>query len=147
MIWSDADRAADPVLWGGLIAPGFDGASPSQIVGQVFGGDAVEAAHPFLEATVIGVDVIDMEMGSSGLRLAGSGRDVKRDVGFSGEGDDVCPASAPCNASNASRRCSALKPAIADSQAEKSSTFIESAPRNYGDRCSFHLLRFHAIRP
>jgi len=75
-------------LWGGLVAPGFDRASPSQIVGQVFGGDAVEAAHPFLETTVIGVDVVDMEMGSSGLRLAGSGRDVKRDVGLASEGDD-----------------------------------------------------------
>jgi hypothetical protein len=41
-----------------LVAPGFEGAAPAEIVGQFLGGDAVEAA----EAAVIGVDVVDVQM-------------------------------------------------------------------------------------
>ena len=42
-----------------MVAPGLEGAAPSEIVGQVLGGDAIEAAEPLLEAAVIGVDVVD----------------------------------------------------------------------------------------
>ena len=88
LIWPDADSAEDPVLSGCLVAPCLERASPSQIVGQVLGGDAVEAAHPFLEPTVIGVDVVDVEVGRLGAGLARRGHDVDRDVGPAGEGDD-----------------------------------------------------------
>ena len=58
LIRSHANGAEDPVLRVGLVSPCFQGSSPTQVVGQAFGGDAVEAAHPFLEAAVIGVDVV-----------------------------------------------------------------------------------------
>jgi hypothetical protein len=45
-----------------LIALAFEGAPPAEIVGQVLGGDAVEAGEPLLEAAVVGVDVIDVEV-------------------------------------------------------------------------------------
>jgi hypothetical protein len=45
-----------------LAAPGFEGAPPAEIVGQVLGGDAVEAVEPLLEATVVGVDVVDVQV-------------------------------------------------------------------------------------
>ncbi len=35
-------------------------ATPAQIVAQVVGGDAVEAAQPFLESAIVGIDVPDM---------------------------------------------------------------------------------------
>ena len=49
-------------LRGELVAPGFEGALTAKILGQVLGGDAVEAAKPLLEAAVIGVDVVDVQM-------------------------------------------------------------------------------------
>ena len=58
LVRSHANGAEDPVLRVGLVSPCFQGSSPTQVVGQVFGGDAVEAAHPFLEPAVIGVDVV-----------------------------------------------------------------------------------------
>ena len=35
-------------------------ATPGQIVAQVVGGDAVEAAQPFFQAAIVGIDVLDM---------------------------------------------------------------------------------------
>jgi hypothetical protein len=60
-----------------LIAPGFERAAPAEIVGQVLGGDAVEAIEPLLEAAVIGVDVVDGEVRRRGGRLARRGHGVK----------------------------------------------------------------------
>ena len=81
--------SAPRISFVGLLGrPCLERASPSQIVGQVLGGDAVEAAHPFLEPTVIGVDVVDVEVGRLGAGLARRGHDVDRDVGPAGEGDD-----------------------------------------------------------
>ena len=56
--------------WGSeLISPGFEGASPSEVAWQVLGGDAVEAVEPLLEAAVVGVDVIDVQVRRLGGRL------------------------------------------------------------------------------
>ena len=55
MIWSISDGAEDPFWRDDLLAPGFEGAPPAEIVGQVFRGDTVEAAEPLLEATVVGI--------------------------------------------------------------------------------------------
>lgn len=71
-----------------MVAPGFEGAAPAEIIGQVLGGDAVEAAEPLLEAAVIGVDVVDVQMGRLGGRFARRGDGVKGDAGFAGEGGD-----------------------------------------------------------
>src|SRR5260370_11000135 len=40
--------------------PCLQGSSSSEIVGEVPGGDAVEAAHLFLEPTMLVVDVVDL---------------------------------------------------------------------------------------
>ena len=50
-----------------MIAPGFESAAPAKIVGQVLGGDAVEAIEPLLEAAVIGIDVVDVEVRRRGV--------------------------------------------------------------------------------
>jgi hypothetical protein len=75
-----------------LIAPAFEGAPPSEIVGQVLGGDAVEAGEPLLEAAVAGVDVIDMEVRRLGGRLSRGGYGMERNPGFAGESGDRLPA-------------------------------------------------------
>ena len=36
-------------------------AAPAEIVLQVLSGDAVEVAHPSLQAAVVGIDVLDVE--------------------------------------------------------------------------------------
>jgi hypothetical protein len=57
-----ADSGFDPGLRSEVVSPGFEGAPPAQIVRQVSGGDAVEAIEPPLEAAVVGVDVVDVQM-------------------------------------------------------------------------------------
>ena len=59
----------------------FDGSSPAEIVWQIGCCDAVEAAHPFLEATVVGVDIVDMQVRRLGGGPARSGQDVKGEAG------------------------------------------------------------------
>lgn len=39
----------------------FEHAPPAQIVFQVLGGHAVKAVHPAFEATVVGIDVLDVK--------------------------------------------------------------------------------------
>jgi hypothetical protein len=71
-----------------LVTPGFEGASPAEIVGQVLGRDAVEAAEPLLKAAVIGVVVVDVQMRRLGGRFARRGHGVEGDAGSAGEGGD-----------------------------------------------------------
>src|SRR5271163_3164931 len=51
-------------------------ASPAEIVGQVLRRHAVEAAQPFFEPAVVGVDVVDVDVGRGGVRLARRGYDT-----------------------------------------------------------------------
>jgi hypothetical protein len=53
-----------------FVAPGFENAPPTEIVGQVLGGDGVEAGEPLLEAAVVGVDGVDVQMRGLGGRLS-----------------------------------------------------------------------------
>ena len=71
-----------------MATPGFEGASPAEVAGQVLGGDAVEATEPLFEAAVIGVDVVDVEVRRFGRRFSGRGHGVERDAGFAGESRD-----------------------------------------------------------
>jgi hypothetical protein len=71
-----------------LVSQGFERAPPSEIVGQVLGGDAVEAVEPLLEAAVVGVDVVDVQVRGLGGRLSRRGRGVERNPGFAGESGD-----------------------------------------------------------
>ena len=77
MIWPISDSALDPVRGIELAAPGFEGASPYEVVGEVFGGDAAEASDPLLEAAVVGVDVVDVQMRRFRRRLSGRRDGVK----------------------------------------------------------------------
>ena len=68
-----------------MISPGFEGASPSEVAWQVLGGDAVEAGEPLLEAAVVGVDVIDVEVRRLGGWLSRGRHGVERNPGSAGE--------------------------------------------------------------
>ena len=69
-----------------MISPGLEGPPPAEVIGQILGGDAVEAAHPLLQAPVIGVDVVDVEVRRLGVGLAGRGQNMNADLGSPGEG-------------------------------------------------------------
>ena len=71
-----------------MAAAGFEGAPPTEIVGQVLGGDAVEAAKPLLEAAVIGVDVVDVQMRRLTGRLSRRRHGVEGNPGSAGESGD-----------------------------------------------------------
>src|SRR3954466_10864856 len=88
LVWPQADRTEDPVLWPGLRPQCFQGPAPAQIVGEISGGDTMEAAHPFLEPSVIGIDVVDVKIGRLRAWLARGRQDVDRDRSLEGEGDD-----------------------------------------------------------
>ena len=75
-----------------MVSPGFEGAPPTEIVGQVFGGDAIEAVEPLLEAAVVGVDVVDVEVRRLGDRLSRRRHGVERNPGSAGESGDRLPA-------------------------------------------------------
>lgn len=48
------------VSGGNIPVVSLNQASPAKIVAQVAGGNAVKTAHPFLQSTVVGIDVLDM---------------------------------------------------------------------------------------
>src|SRR3954451_14359931 len=88
LVWPQADRTEDPVLRLGLRPECFQGPAPAQIVGEIFGGDTMEAAHPFFEPSVIGIDVVDVKIGHLRAGLARGRQDVERDRSLEGEGND-----------------------------------------------------------
>ena len=47
--------------WGDAVAIAFEETTPAQVVVEILGGDAVEAAQPGFQATVVGIDVLDVE--------------------------------------------------------------------------------------
>ena len=55
---------------------------------QVLGGDAVEAVEPLFEAAVVGVDVVDVQMGRLRGWLSWREHRVERNPGSAGEGGD-----------------------------------------------------------
>jgi hypothetical protein len=69
-----------------VLAPGFEGASPAKVAGQVLGGDAVEAVEPLLEAAVVGVDVIDVQVRRLRGRFSRRGHSVEGNAGPAREG-------------------------------------------------------------
>ncbi len=61
---------------------------PTQVGRKIFGGDAVEASHPLFEASVVGVDVVNMELRFFGLGVAGRRQDMDFELGPLGESGD-----------------------------------------------------------
>jgi hypothetical protein len=88
LVGSVSDGAFDPILWGCEIAPGFEGAPPAEVVGEVFGGHAIEPIQPSLEAAVVSVDVIEVEVRRLGGRLARRRHRVQGNFGLAREGGD-----------------------------------------------------------
>ena len=72
-------------MWIDWFGGGFESAAPAQIVGQVAGRDAVEAAHPLLETRMVGIDVVDVDVGLAGQRLSRGGNHADGNFGASGE--------------------------------------------------------------
>ena len=56
-------------------------AAPAEVVRQVLGRDAMEAAQPFLQPRMISIDVVEVEIGRVWVRLARSRQDMRRDRG------------------------------------------------------------------
>jgi hypothetical protein len=83
-----SDGSVDPVERQGVVSPGFEGSSPSEVVRQVLRGDAVEAVEPLLQAAVVGVDVIDVQMRRLGRRLSRRRHGVEGNAGPAGEAGD-----------------------------------------------------------
>ena len=71
---------------GRVVGPGFEGAAPAEVAWQVLGGDAVETVDPLLEAAVVGVDIVDVQVGRRGSRLSRRRHGVKGDLGPAREG-------------------------------------------------------------
>jgi len=80
------EGGADPGVRIGGFAIGFEGSPPAQVVGQVPGRHAVEAAQPLLETRMIGVDGIEVDGGFAGKRLSRGGNHADGNFGASGEG-------------------------------------------------------------
>ncbi len=59
--WFSAFYQGDHHRWGRSGSKALQTPSPSQVIGQVFGRDAMEAGHPALQAAVVGVGALDMQ--------------------------------------------------------------------------------------
>jgi hypothetical protein len=70
------DGSEYPICGRGVVVQRLQGSAPPQIIGQVFRGNAVEAAHPLLEAAVIRIDVANVEIRRARVRFAGCRQDV-----------------------------------------------------------------------
>ena len=88
MVWAIDDRAFDPAWGFEFVAPGFESAPPTEIIGQVLGGDAVEAVEPLLETAVVGVDVVDVQVRRGACWLSRRRHGMERNPGFASESGD-----------------------------------------------------------
>src|SRR3954453_8492385 len=73
--WDRSCGGQEPGLRGAWLGYALERPSPAEIVGQVARRDAVEAAHPALQPTVVGVHVLDVE---GAIADADAGREVDR---------------------------------------------------------------------
>ena len=86
LIGPKSGRGGDP---GRRVATGGHGfESPTQVGRKIFGGDAVEASHPRFEASLVGVDVVNMELRFFGLGVAGRRQDMDFELSPLGESGD-----------------------------------------------------------
>src|SRR5271166_2651333 len=80
LIWAESDRSKDKILGHDLLAQGLQSTAPAKVIGQVLRRDAMEGTQPFLEAAVVGIDVVDVEIGCLRVGLAGHWQDVGWDA-------------------------------------------------------------------
>src|SRR3954447_12155292 len=88
IIWAESDSPEDKILRHDLLAQRLQSAAPAEVIGQVVRRDAMEGTQPFLEAAVVGIDVVDVEIGCLRVGLAGHWQDVGWDASPAGAGDD-----------------------------------------------------------
>ena len=85
LIWSEAHPPEDESGGGSRVAECLKRAAPAEVVRPVFGGDTMEAAQPFLQPSMVSIDVVEVEIGRVRVRLAGSRQDMRRDPGVARE--------------------------------------------------------------
>ena len=67
-----SDCAYDPVWCSELVARASR-ARRQRVVGEILGGDAVEPGQPLLEAAVVRVEVVDVQVRRLGVGFSGAG--------------------------------------------------------------------------
>src|SRR3954453_6321612 len=87
-MWAESDGSEDKILGHDLWAQRLQSAAPAKVIGQVLRRDAMEGAQPFLEAAVVGIDVVDVAIGRFRVGLARHWQDVGWDSSPTGEGND-----------------------------------------------------------
>src|SRR3954463_15647830 len=88
LIRSQADSAEDHGGGCGVLSQRLQGPAPSEIVRQVFRGDAVEAAQPFLQTAMVGIDVVEVKIRRRWVWFARHRQDMGGDLGAAGKGHD-----------------------------------------------------------
>src|SRR3954454_13005407 len=88
LIWTESDGSEDKILGHDLLAQRLQSAAPAEVIRQVLGRDAMERTQPFLEAAVVGIDVVDVEIGGLRVGLARHWQDMGWDASPAGEGED-----------------------------------------------------------
>ena len=88
LVGTQSGGAHDPGLGVRRGSEGFDGSPPTQVVREVGGGDPMEAPDPFLEAAVVGIHVVDVQIRCLRQRNARRGQDMELDPGAPSECGD-----------------------------------------------------------
>ena len=63
LIRPESNSSKDQSIRCGVLSQRLQRAAPAEIVGEVFRSKAMDAAQPFFKASVVGIDVVDMEIG------------------------------------------------------------------------------------
>jgi hypothetical protein len=77
---------------GGIASQCLQRAAPAEIVRQVLRRHAVEAAQPFFQSAVVGVDIVEVIIRRLRRRLARFWQDMRGNPGAPREGNDRCAA-------------------------------------------------------
>src|SRR3954468_17138461 len=84
----DSQCGAEPALLFAVLAERFEAAAPSQIAVEILCCDTMERAQPFLQAAMVGIDVVDMQVGRFRSRTTRLWQNTTGDRLPAGEADD-----------------------------------------------------------
>src|SRR4051812_22439596 len=84
----DSHCGAEPALLFAVLAERFEAAAPSQIAVEILRCDTMERPQPFLQAAMVGVDVVDMQVGRFRSRTTRLWQNATGDRLPAGEADD-----------------------------------------------------------
>ncbi len=88
MIGSESDGAEDQGFGCGVLSQRFQRSAPTEIIGEVLGGDTVEAQELFFQPAMIGVDVVDVKIWRVWFWLTWHWQDVRRNACLAREGNN-----------------------------------------------------------